>query len=203
MAGLIYTIGHSSRTIDEFIAMLRDPERDDIQLVVDVRSYPASRFASQFDRAILAQSLRRAGTGYLWMGNTLGGRLVEPSQGELGRDYYRRLEDDPRFRAGLARLQAVASARTTAIMCSEWDPCRCHRAIIIGRRLAEVGWNVLHIRRAGDIIDQTALKDALVQMAKPTQMSLFSTPVPLEDVYASCEDEIAPRYRPPQSDRDA
>jgi len=61
----------------------------------------------------------------------------------------------------------------------------------------------LHIRRAGDIIDQTALKDALVQMAKPTQMSLFSTPVPLEDVYASCEDEIAPRYRPPQSDRDA
>ncbi|MFO7698596.1 MAG: DUF488 domain-containing protein [Anaerolineae bacterium] len=194
MTRSIYTVGHSNHLLEAFLDLLH---ARDIVCVVDVRSSPHSRYAVQFNREALERPLGREGIEYRWLGDLLGGRLVLPLAGESGRAFYQRLTSDPRFDRGLAELEALGESRVVAVMCSEGDPLRCHRAIVIGKHLDERGWSVIHIRPDGGSLDQRAVRDELVVRARPVQANLWGgTPAEQAlDPYAQQENIIAPRWQ--------
>ena len=136
----LYTIGHSTRTIEEFIALLREHA---IELLVDVRRFPGSRRHPQFGSAALSASLARDGSTYTHA-EALGGRrsseagAASPNTAWRN-DAFRAYADymaTPQFRAALDRLIAHAEARTTVIMCAEAVPWRCHRSLVADALLA-------------------------------------------------------------------
>ena len=151
----VYTIGHSTRSQEELIGLLKDAG---VTCLVDVRSYPRSRTNPQFNSDVLARALGRAGVGYRHM-KALGGRrgaqdLGRPSPNGLWRqDAFRNYADyalSPAFAAALGALRALAGETRCAIMCAEALWWQCHRRIVTDYLLA-AGDEVLHILGPGKI----------------------------------------------------
>ena len=149
----IFTIGHSTRSIGELVAMLTE---NGVSLVCDVRSYPRSRRHPQFNIEALPEDLAQAGIGYEHL-KALGGRrgrqdLSRPSPNGLWRqDAFRNYADyalTPPFRDALDGLRVHAGESTAAIMCAEAVWWRCHRRIITDHLLA-AGEEVVHIMAPG------------------------------------------------------
>ncbi len=143
----IYTIGHSTRTIEQFIELLK---AHDIEELVDVRTIPRSRHNPQFGAEELAASLQRAGIAYKHLVKLGGLRHTSKDSVNLGwqNTSFRGFADymaTPEFRTGLDELKALAEKKTIAIMCAEAVPWRCHRSLIADA-LAAQGWLVLHIQ---------------------------------------------------------
>ena len=155
MAHPFFTIGHSTRTTDEFIDLLR---AEQVGLVVDVRTVPRSRTNPQFNRDVLPDSLAAHQIGYEHVSG-LGGlrgkqRLVEPSPNAFWDNLsFRNYADHaltPAFGAAFDRLRALGADRRVAIMCAEAVWWRCHRRIIADYLLA-AGQSVFHIMGAGKL----------------------------------------------------
>ncbi len=145
----VFTIGHSTRTITEFVALLTQVA---VELVVDVRSIPRSRTNPQFNADVLPGSLAEAGIAYRQLG-ALGGRrqrrqATGPSPNTLWRsEAFRNYADyaaSEAFRAGLDELLTLAHRQCCAVMCAEAVWWRCHRRIIADYLLAK-GTLVAHI----------------------------------------------------------
>ena len=143
----LWTVGHSTRSIDEFMALLKHYQ---LQGVVDVRRHPGSRRLPQFGADTLQTHLAEAGLDYLWL-EELGGRrrAAKDSPNSAWRNAsfrgYADYLDQPPFEAGLQRLLAFASERRCTLMCAEVLWWRCHRALIADV-LKLRGVEVLHIR---------------------------------------------------------
>lgn len=142
----IYTIGHSTHTIEEFIAML---QAHNIQELVDVRTVPRSRHNPQFGTDELAASLRQVGIAYTHLAKLGGLRRTTKDSVNTGwqNTSFRGYADymaTPEFRDGLEQLQRLAETKTVAIMCAEAVPWRCHRSLT-SDALTTLGWQVLHI----------------------------------------------------------
>ena len=142
-----YTIGHSTRSLEEFIALLQSAG---IELLADVRSIPRSRTNPQFNLDTLPAALARHRIGFAHMAELGGrrGRVLANSpndfwENESFRNYADYAATEP-FRAGLQRLRAIGHERTVAIMCAEAVWWRCHRRIIADY-LIHAGETVLHI----------------------------------------------------------
>src|SRR5579863_10363592 len=128
----VFTIGHSTRTWEEFLELLR---AHGIERVVDVRSIPKSRHNPQFNRETLSRKLRGARIGYVHL-RKLGGlrhaRRDSPNMGWRNASFrgfadYMQTSD---FETGLQRLMKLAKQKRSAIMCAEAVPWRCHRSLI-------------------------------------------------------------------------
>jgi uncharacterized protein (DUF488 family) len=140
-AGAVFTIGHSTRTIGEFIELLRE---NGVQLLVDVRRFPGSRRHPQFGRDALASSLADAGIAYRHEDALGGRRSGDPAAGPSPNTAWRhaafRAYADymatPPFRAALERLMADAARLRPVVMCAEAVPWRCHRRLITDALLA-------------------------------------------------------------------
>jgi len=128
---LIYTLGTSTRTSEEFIELLSS---HGVEVIVDVRRFPSSRF-DHFRRENLAGLLSEAGIEYIYMGNELGGYRWGG---------YQNFTTTPEFQRGLDRLERIAQNKKTAIICAERFPWRCHRRFI-ALELEKRGWQVKHI----------------------------------------------------------
>lgn len=129
---LIMTVGHSTRTLEEFIRLLLAHA---VTIVVDVRTIPRSRHNPQFNKDSLPQALREAGVEYVHMSRLGGLRRAERDSINVGwrnasfrgfADYMQTEE----FEAGLAELIELSDDKRPAIMCSEAVPWRCHRSLI-------------------------------------------------------------------------
>jgi uncharacterized protein (DUF488 family) len=157
----LYTIGHSAHPIAHFLGLL---QMHQIEVLADVRSIPASRFHPQYNQKRLAGSLAEAGIAYYSLGDRLGGRPGDPvlypngqrrhTPGErFPRPDFSLVMQQPWFVAGIADLLAICTNGQTAILCSEEDPSRCHRRLLIAAYLSahspEV--RVFHIRGDGKI----------------------------------------------------
>ena len=149
MGGTIWTIGHSTHTLDAFTALLR---HHGIEGVVDVRAFPGSRRHPHFARERLAESLPAQGLRYDWLGQELGGRrrpTDRPSPNTaLRNESFRNYADfmaTPLFSRGVDELLRLASQRRTAFFCAELLWWRCHRSLIADYLTAVRGWTVLHI----------------------------------------------------------
>jgi len=128
----LWTIGHSTRSIDEFIDALKSFE---IQTLADVRSFPGSRRYPQFNKENLRASLAAAGIEYIHFPDLGGRRRAKPDslnmawQSKTFRGYADYMETVG-FQKGIARLLEVARGERTAIMCAEAVWWRCHRSLI-------------------------------------------------------------------------
>jgi uncharacterized protein (DUF488 family) len=143
---VIFTIGHSTHPIDEFIELLK---AHGIQTVVDVRTIPRSRHNPQFNEDDLKESLRRAHIRYKHIKKLGGLRRTTKDSINLGwhNASFRGFADymaSEEFGDGLQELIKVASVRNTVIMCAEAVPWRCHRSLIADA-LTKKGWLVRDI----------------------------------------------------------
>ena len=146
----VYTVGHSTRPLDEFLALLG---RHGIGTIADVRRFPESRRHPHFGRTPLAEALAAAGVGYVWLPDLGGRRAVRPDSPHVAwrNDAFRGYADhmeSAAFSAGIARLLDLAEQRPTAILCAEAVPWRCHRQLIADALVAR-GIEVRHVTGPG------------------------------------------------------
>jgi len=132
MTTTIYTIGHSTRPIEEFIELLKT---QNIVRLVDIRTIPRSRHNPQYEQDALAKSLQDAGIEYLYMKELGGLRSATKDSPNMAwrNESFRNYADymqTPEFAAGVEKLIDVANQETTAIMCAEAVPWRCHRSLV-------------------------------------------------------------------------
>ena len=127
----IFTVGHSSRAVEDFIKILKDAK---VEVVVDVRRFPRSKF-EHFNRENLESILKKNGIDYYYLGEKLGGFR------KGGYENYTKTEE---FEKGIEELIKIAQEKLTAIMCAEKLFFRCHR-MFIAKRLEELGFEVIHL----------------------------------------------------------
>lgn len=145
----IWTIGHSTRSLDDFIDLLAAHE---IQALADVRRFPASRKYPHFNRDVLSAALAKANVEYVLLAELGGRRQPRPDshntvwRNESFRGYADYMETEA-FRMGIERLHHVAPSKRTAVMCAEAVWWRCHRALIADY-LKAAGVTVRHIMNA-------------------------------------------------------
>jgi len=143
----VFTIGHSNHSLETFLSLL---SAHAIEVVVDTRSQPYSRYSTQFNGDALAVELTKSDIKYLFMGNELGGRpKQEHFYDDEGHVLYSRLAQSDLFLEGIDRVEKGMSKYRVALMCSEEDPTVCHRYLLIGRVLKERGARIQHIRGDG------------------------------------------------------
>ncbi|HEX5164168.1 MAG TPA: DUF488 domain-containing protein [Thermomicrobiales bacterium] len=170
---VVYTVGHSNQPAEEFLDLLRQHE---IEVVVDVRSSPFSRFVPQFNKRELQATVREAGFQYVYLGRELGGRPDPGSDliDDEGHAIYGLIAETNAFNDGLRRLLEGIGRYRVALMCSEEDPTDCHRRLLVARVLIlDHGIDVRHIRGDGRIDTE----DDLTRMPydAPIQQSLFGS----------------------------
>lgn len=175
-AGTVYTVGHSTRPLDEFVALLR---AYGIAALVDIRTVPKSRHNPQFNRDALSESLPARGLDYRHL-PALGGlrhtRKDSPNGGWRNASFrgYADHMGTAEFAAGLDELLGVAADATTAIMCAEAVPWRCHRSLV-GDALIVRGVEVI------DIFDERkATPERLTDFAVVDGLAI-TYPAPVED----------------------
>jgi len=149
---IIYTVGHSTRPLDEFIAILAEAA---VTRVADVRAFPASRRHPQFNKDALSASLASAAVDYVHLpalGGRRGAKRNTPSRNTLWRvDAFRHYADYAEtapFRDAIVQLGVLAAERPTAFMCAEAVWWQCHRRLIADYMLV-AGWTVIHLMAAG------------------------------------------------------
>lgn len=126
-------------------------KRHGVAVLVDVRSVPFSRHASQFNHEALRTQLPGKGIDYVFLGRELGARPSDPECYENGRVSFARLAESELFRQGIRRVRELASERCVALMCAEKEPLDCHRTILVSATLHQLGVPVAHILPDGGI----------------------------------------------------
>jgi len=150
----VWTIGHSTRPLDEFLALLAE---NGVETIADVRSHPGSRHCPQYGQDALRGALSENGVGYEWM-PALGGRRrarADSSNTAWRNASFRGYADymqTAEFDLGLAGLLDLARERRTSLMCSEAVWWRCHRSMIADALKAR-GVRVLHIMGANSVAE--------------------------------------------------
>ncbi len=146
----VWTVGHSTRSPDEFLAIL---EENRIEFLADVRHFPTSQRVPWATKASLASALGGRGIGYEHLEALGGFRKAAPDSVNTGwrsagfRGYADYMAT-PEFAAAVDRLITLATAKRTAIMCAEAVPWKCHRSLLSDSLLAR-GVRVIHILSAG------------------------------------------------------
>lgn len=161
---VLYTIGHSTRSLEELVSALRAHE---IQTLVDIRAFPMSRRLPQFNNDSLEQSLPAAGIRYLSM-KALGGYrkkvLEESPHIALRNQSFRNYADymlTPEFEQAISELLALAKTSRTAYMCAERPYFRCHR-MLVSDWLTAHGHEVLHIDAEGPVRPHHLMPEARI-----------------------------------------
>jgi hypothetical protein len=172
----IFTIGHSSHDLTEFVGALTNYE---IRVLCDVRSRPGSFRFPQFNREPLDACLASAGIRYEFLGQKLGGRPSDPrvyyEDGVVNYENRRKAAD---FCAGVDRALELSRDSTIALMCAEEDPLECHRFLMICPALLERGVTPSHIRRGAELESQRDAEDRLLKLHDLTAFdsgSLFAS----------------------------
>jgi uncharacterized protein (DUF488 family) len=148
-ARVIYTIGHSNHPPGTFLRLL---QQHHIDVLVDVRSSPYSKYAPHFNRNALGTALNSHQILYVFLGDELGGRpRTHKPDGHKEDPDYGAIEHAPEFQAGIERLVHWDPRQRVAILCGEENPGQCHRRFLVGKALQHHGVTVLHIRGDGRV----------------------------------------------------
>lgn len=182
----LFTIGHSTQTIDEFLSRLH---QHGITALADVRSHPYSSYTPHFNREELSQQLVTVGIKYVFLGKELGARREESQCYDGDRAEYHRIAVLPAFRDGLARLRYGAKQFRIALMCAEKEPIDCHRTILICRHIRDK-FSIKHIHADGSIERHEDLERRLVQQMGVSR-TLFEPNLTDEELILRAYDERA------------
>lgn len=165
----IFTVGHSNHSLEKLIYLLRDNE---INLLIDVRSSPYSKYTIHFNGGGLKKSLTDLGIEYKFMGKELGGLPDDDAfYDDTGRVLYFHIAESNEFKKGISEIVKVIPSRRIVLLCAEENPAECHRRLLIGRVLFELGIKVSHIRADGSIQTEENLRRE--EEAASKQLSLF------------------------------
>ncbi|HOU49719.1 MAG TPA: DUF488 domain-containing protein [Smithella sp.] len=182
----IFTIGHSTHRFETFIELL---QKHSITAVADVRSHPYSSRLPQFNREPLIKGLHLFGIQYVFLGEELGARRVEPECYDGTRVIYQRIATLPKFQEGLQRLRRGAEEFRIAMMCAEKEPLDCHRTILICRALRKE-FKILHILFDGSIEEHSQTEQRLVQKMK-VERTLFDADISDDQLIQKAYDKKA------------
>ena len=165
--GVVHTVGHSTRSVDELISLLKEAE---IDLLLDVRSFPRSRRNPQFNIETLPSDLKLAGIDYQHVKSMGGRRSKQPDAGSSPNtawrvEAFKNYADyalTPPFRESFSALASQSEVRACAVMCAEAAWWQCHRRIITDYLIAS-GVEVRHIMDGGRIEAAELGEDAVIQ----------------------------------------
>ena len=174
----IWTIGHSTRTWEDFLGLLG---LHGIEAIADVRRFPGSRRHPWFASEAMAEALPAAGFAYRWLPQLGGRRRVQPGSPNGGwrnaafQGYADHMASDE-FAEGLALALELAASRRSALMCAEAVWWRCHRRLV-SDLLVHRGWTVLHViddkPPRAHVLGEDARADGAGLVYPPAQASLF------------------------------
>jgi uncharacterized protein (DUF488 family) len=191
MNNAVYTVGHSTHSIEVLIELLREHQ---ITAVGDVRSRPYSRMNPQFNREDLKASLSVSNIKYVFLGNELGARSGDKSCYRNGQVQYDLLAKTEVFQEGIRRVAEGAKVYRIALMCAEKEPLECHRTILVARQLVEDGLIVKHILSDGQVEDHAHAVERLIsQLNLPTTDMFRDYAAMVRDAYARQASSIAYR----------
>jgi uncharacterized protein (DUF488 family) len=182
----IFTVGHSTHSLEEFLALL---SRHGITAIADVRSQPYG-WQEHFGRENLSMALKAAGIEYVFLGGELGARRDEAECYEDGQTMYEKIAGLPAFQEGLARLRRGAERFRLAILCAEKEPLDCHRTILISRHLRTSGLRIRHILADGSLEDHADAEWRLVRQTGVTR-TLFEPDLTDEELVERAYDQRA------------
>lgn len=134
----ILTVGHSTKPIAAFLELMKGAR---VEVVVDVRSRPYSRFNPQYNKQALMAELQQAGIEYEWLGKNLGG-----------------LDGNVNFAEAIDDVAYMARHKTVVIMCSEGPHIKCHRNYMLTPEFQAKGVEVLHLQWTGEMVPATPTK---------------------------------------------
>jgi uncharacterized protein (DUF488 family) len=180
----IYTIGHSSYTQEQFLELLLQYQ---INCIVDVRSIPYSKYASQFNKEEIKRFLKNRSIYYVFMGKELGARREDrnlyTNEGYLD---FEKTSKTLSFLNGIERIETgIEKGYRIAIMCKEKDPIDCHRNILVARKLYIQGYKVLNILESGLLESQEDLEIRLLNIYFPERDQLSISDIYSNRVYDS------------------
>jgi len=166
----IYTIGHSNHPFNKVVAALA---QNGVEHVVDVRSSPFSKHASQFNHKAVKQEFPKRAVKYTFMGDSLGGLpKSDEFKNSKGEPDYEKMAADKWFKDGIEWLLKLAEKNTVCLLCAEEDPAKCHRSRLLAPRLEALGATVVHIRADGSTETQRECEKRSFN-PKEAQMDLF------------------------------
>jgi uncharacterized protein (DUF488 family) len=195
MTDTVYTIGHSTHSIQTFIALLK---RHDVSALADVRSRPYSRMNPQFNRETLKDALRSALVQYVFLGKELGARSDDKNCYRNGQVQYDLLAETEPFKQGIERVTRGAQTHRIALMCAEKEPLECHRAILVARKLLDRGLSVKHILANGELEDHSETIERLIATQNVAGTDMFRDKIAvIADAYTRQGNSIAYREESP------
>lgn len=190
-----FTIGHSNHEAIHFIELLKIHK---INCLADVRSSPFSKFTPQFNKENLDADLKKEGILYVYLGNKLGGRYLDPallySNGVVN---YNKVMEQEDFCAGINNVIGnIKKGLRIALMCAEKNPLDCHRFLLVARALSHKGVRIKHILESGEAVSNEDLEKQLLQKYKSEfdQFSFFqenlSEEKSIEEAYQRRNQEV-------------
>lgn len=177
-----YTIGYGNYPFDRFLFFLRDVS---IDLLIDVRSNPYSRFNPHFNRDALEKSLNQNDIGYHYLGDKIGGRYSDPNllfpDGTVD---YQKVRATEKFQGGVKEVLSIISrGKKIVLMCAEKEPEKCHRFALISRDLQSRGVRVIHLRPEIGLQENEDLEKELINLlVDKQQMTVSGEPVDFADL---------------------
>ncbi len=184
MTVIVYTIGHSTKAVDDFVALLH---REAVRALIDVRAFPMSRRYPHFDREALAATLEANGITYTHAPALGGRRRPRPNSPNAGwrNEGFRAYADHMstvEFREALDALIANAACTPTTVMCAEGVPWKCHRTLIADALVAR-GCEVRHVLDASTTL-HTLAEFARVVNGEVTYPASSTTPEPQTELFS-------------------
>lgn len=183
---VLYTVGHSTHSLDDFLALLR---QHGITAMADVRSHPYSARLAHFNREELSSALETAGIKYVFLGKELGARRDELESYLEERAAYDRIAALPAFAVGLERLRKGARDYTVALMCAEKEPLDCHRTVLVCRGVRDE-FDIRHILADGRLEAHAETERRLMRETGVTR-TLFDADLSDDDLVQRAYDERA------------
>jgi uncharacterized protein (DUF488 family) len=184
----VYTIGYATRTLETFIALLKQHR---VVVVADVRSVPYSQYHSEFNRENFQAELKSHRMRYVFLGDQCGARTSDRNCYRNGKVDFGLLAMTPIFQNGLERIINGAQTYRIALMCAELDPITCHRAILICKHLKS-SVKVDHILNDCELEHHADFEKRLLKIFGMDQSDLFmSADQQLEQAYQLQAEKIA------------
>lgn len=165
------TIGYGNNGLEQIVQKIKELR---VNCIVDVRARPYSKFNISFNKEELRARLSEEKISYFWLGSKLGGRYDKISLCDnLGRVDYEKVANSERFKEGITELLNIMQKHNVCILCSEKDPLRCHRFLLISRYLKE--YNIHHVMPDFTLLSNSALEEKLFKLnSGQRQLSIFS-----------------------------
>lgn len=185
----IFTIGHSTHPLHQFIGLLK---HHGITAVCDVRSTPYSRINPQFNREKLKKALQQSGIAYVFLGKELGGCSEDKLCYVRGKVQYERIAKTELFQKGIERVREGMKRYRIALMCAEKDPIECHRTILVAQQLDQLKLHVEHILEDSSLESHEHALSRLLRQLKLSDSDMFrSHGEMIEHAYRIQGDRIA------------